>query len=512
MPPRLDTRSPEFLSLVTLTALAVVPLWVGRFVPLFDYPAHLIVPAAMLHANDPAMRIAELYESNPGLNPNSLHYAFTYVVAHVVPLEVASKLFLSLAVAALPWAMVFALVTFGRDWRLAFVAAPLCLGRGFWYGFVGHCAALPLSLVVLALVHRQARTPTRGQAVALGVAMLALPFAHFFTMLVTFAAAVVVAVRERRPTSALPALTGPLVMVPWFVSALQHPSARPVMDGLPFALWGTPRDLFAMLQHWFMDAYAHHGDEAVALVMVVTLALLYLWPSLARGLPTASTPLVLGVLFALGYFVLPFELHRPFEWWAMNVRLVPLAFLWLVIAAPVAALSGRGRALVVVSQVVAAAWFIGVAVDFRQFNTREAGLGVALEQIPKGSVVLGLYTNYRAPMHYLHAEHFYASAYSVVGSGGVFAPFTSIPQAWRNPKHVPPHPPGGDAALFRFEEHARGVTHFLVRWEDAPGNVADPLASRPEVRQLVDAPPWRLYTCTGACGEVSQGQAGGVAQ
>lgn len=484
--------------------MAVVPLWVGRFLPLFDYPAHLIVPAAMLHASDPAARIFELYDHHIGLNPNSLHYAFTWALARVLPLEVASKVFLSLAVAALPWAMVFALQTFGRDWRLAFLAVPLCYSRAFWYGFVGHCAALSLSLVVLSLVAVQVRTPSRRTATWLALMMLVLPFAHFFTMLVTFGAAVVVAVRERGFRSlpaAAPVLVGPAVMVPWFLSALEHPTGRPNIEGQAFALWGGPRDLLAMLSHWFMDGYANHLDEAVAVTAIVVLALLFILPAFGEhSKVTSVVPLTLALVFALGYFVLPFELHRPFEWWAMNVRLIPMAYLWLVVAVPISTLTVGGRRLLIPLVGVTVFYFGYVAFDFARFNRREAGLSVVLEKVPKGASVLGLFTGYREPMHYMHFEHFYASAYAVVRGGGVSAPFTSIPQAWWNPKAVPAHPIGGDAARFSFAEHGAGFSHFLVRVDTAPGNVADPLVGRPEVSLIEESLPWRLYGCvTSSC-------------
>lgn len=110
-----------------------------------------------------------------------------------------------------------------------------------------------------------------------------------------------------------------------------------------------------------------------------------------------------------------------------------------------------------------------------------------------GASVLGLYTNYRTARRYQHFEYFYASALAVVASGRQSAPFTSIPQAWRNPKSVAPHPYGGDAATFSVEAHLAGFTHVLIRHGDEPGEVADPLDGRSEVERVVEAPPCRLY-------------------
>ena len=63
--------------LVGLVVLAMVPLFAGRYLPLFDYPAHLSIPAALRHRADPATDVARLWQLELRLVPNALHYAFT---------------------------------------------------------------------------------------------------------------------------------------------------------------------------------------------------------------------------------------------------------------------------------------------------------------------------------------------------------------------------------------------------------------------------------------------------
>jgi hypothetical protein len=196
----------------------------------------------------------------------------------------------------------------------------------------------------------------------------------------------------------------------------------------------------------------------------------------------------------------------------MNVRVIPLLFVWLLVAVPPGPLDRIGRFLLVPAAVTAAAFFVYVAVDVkRTFNGAEgmAGFDDLLAQIPPGSSVLGLYTDYRQRPHYAHYPYFYASAYAVVHGGGVAAPFIPIPQSWTNPRVVPDYPLAGDAALFMFERQAPGFSHFLVRTCVGDRCVPDPLEPRAEVRLLAESGRWRLYQCVASpCGDDFQSAGG----
>ena len=115
--------------------------------------------------------------------------------------------------------------------------------------------------------------------------------------------------------------------------------------------------------------------------------------------------------------------------------------------------------------------------------------------LPKGARVLGLYTDYRKYPRYAYYPFAYASQYAVVQGGGLATPFIPIPQAWTNPRAVPPYPVAGDAALFDERRHAAGYTHFLVRTCTGQGCVADPLAGKAGFVRLAESGRWRLYDC-----------------
>jgi hypothetical protein len=281
-----------------LVALAAVPIFAGRYLPLFDYPAHLAIPAALHHRGDPATRVSELWSLDLGLVPNSLHYAVTYLGSFVMPLETASRLFVALfCIAALPPAVAFLLRTFGRDWRLAVLAVPLCWSRCLWYGFIGYCAAVPISLVILALLQRDVARPALRREVILAALVALLPFAHFFVMVVTFVVGFALVLahaanrahRARLWRSVLPLGTGPLAMAPWFLGSLRG-GPQPAGGTVAHLFASRPRaaEYLALLHHWFIDGYTGRFDDVLAAVTILTLAALIVYPNRERVEPVAA--------------------------------------------------------------------------------------------------------------------------------------------------------------------------------------------------------------------------------
>ncbi len=495
-----------------LVLLAMLPLFAGRYLPFFDYPAHLSIPAALRHRTDPATDVARLWELNLRFAPNAFHYAFTWLASFVLSTETASRLFVALfCVAALPAAMVFVLRELGRDFRLAILIVPVCWNQCLWYGFVGFCAALPMSLVVLGLLDRELQTPSLRRRIALGVLVGLLAFTHFFVLAVTLGLASVVLLNRlgeagagRVLRAALPLLSGPAMMAPWFLDGLRR-GAQPA-EGPAGHLWSS-RPAWAeyarLLHHWFIDGYTNAFDDALAIVLLLALAVLIAWGP-ARGqvdtttAPTRRLPLLLAGCLAVGYLALPFEIRAPFQWWAMNVRLLPLLFIWLVVTVAPGRLDQRLRPLLLAVVAASAAFFVYVAIDIGVvFNGPSGTLGLTqlLNTLPKGARVLGLYTDYRQHPRYAYYPYAYAASYAVVHGGGVATPFIAIPYSWTNPKQVPLFPVAGDAAFFQFAKYARPYSHFLVRTCEGQGCVPDPLAGAPEVRRVAEAGRWRLYAC-----------------
>jgi hypothetical protein len=501
--------------LLALVVLAMLPLFAGRYLPFFDYPAHLSIPAVLRHRADPATDVARLWQLDLRLVPNALHYALTWAGSFVMPLESASRLFVALfCVAALPAAGAFVLRELGRDFRLAILIVPVAWNQCLWFGFIGFCAALPMSLVVLALLDRALRAPSLRLSLGLAALVALLAFTHFFVLAVTLGLALVVLLNRLRDVgfarafgAAAPLLSGPAVMAPWFLSGLR---GGPQPSGGPLGhLWSSRPSLgeyARLLHHWFIGGYSNRVDDALAVLLVSALALL-IFVGPARGVVdgvTAATrrlPVLLAGCLAFGYVALPFEIHAPFAWWAMNVRLLPLLFVWLVIAVAPGPLGAWARPVLGAAAAGSAAFFVYVAIDIGYvFNgsAGASGLGEVVSVLPKGARVLGLYSDYRQRPRYEYYPYAYAALYAVVEHGGLATPFIPIPQAWSNPKQVPAFPAGGDVAFFQKAEHLGPYSHFLVRTCQGPGCLPDPLAGAPEVQRVAEAALWRLYACVSA--------------
>jgi hypothetical protein len=498
--------------LIGLVVLAMLPLFVGRYLPFFDYPAHLSIPAVLRQRADPATDVSRLWQLDLRLVPNVFHYAFTWALSYVVSTEDASRLFVaSFCVAALPAAGAFALRELGRDFRLAILLVPITWNQCLWYGFIGFCAALPISLVVLVLLDLELRSSSLRRRIGLAALVALLAFTHFFVLAVTLGLALVVLLNRLREAglqrvarAALPLLSGPLAMAQWFSAGLRggpQPNEGPV--GHLWAARPAWREYARLLHHWFIDGYTNRVDDGLAILLVLALGVLLAWsPARADRVPSDAAarrlPLLLAGCLGIGYLALPFEIRAPFHWWAMNVRLLPLLFVWLVLGVAPGRLDARARAVLGVVATASAAFFLYVACDIaRVFNgpSEAGGLAQVLSVLPKGARVLGLYTDYRQRPRYAYYPHAYAAMYAVVHGGGVATPFIAIPQSWTNPKQVPAFPFAGDAAFFRFEKYAGPYTHFLVRTCQGLACLPDPLADSQKVQLVTQAARWRLYRC-----------------
>jgi hypothetical protein len=495
-----------------LVLLAMLPLFVGRYLPFFDYPAHLSIPAALRHRMDPATDVERLWQLDLRLVPNAFHYAFTWATSYIVSIENASRVFVALfCVAALPVAGALALRELGRDFRLAILLVPVCWNECLWFGFIGFCAALPMSLLVLVLLDRELRLPSLPLRLGLAAFVALLAFTHFFVLALTLGLAIVVLlnrVREvgivRALRAALPLLAGPIAMASWFLAALRGgPRAASGAVGHLWSARPAGSEYARLLHRWFIDGYTNRVDDGLSILLVLALAVLLARRPPTSGGVTASAatrrlPLLLAGCLAVAYLALPFEIRAPFHWWAMNVRVLPLLFVWLVIGVAPGPLDDRARAVLGIVAAASAAFFIFIALDIGLvFNgpSEAGGLAQVLQALPKGARVLGLYTDYRQRPRYAYYPHTYAAMYAVVQGGGLAAPFVPIPQSWTNPKQVPEFPIAGDAAFFRFETHARPFSHFLVRTCEGQGCVPDPLAGAVTVKLLAESARWRVYGC-----------------
>jgi MYXO-CTERM domain-containing protein len=202
--------------LIACAVMALLPIWVPRYLPSTDLPQHAAQIAIWARYDDPATHYRQLYSLHY-FTPYLIGYVIARLLADVVPVLVALKVVLSLAVVGTALAMHRLLREAGHDVWWSLSGFPLGLGFAFRFGFLNFLVAIPLSILYLALVVRHCRQPRPRDGLVIAMASGGLFMAHAL-IFVAFvpAAALTVMIRAGRGTSG----------GAWVVAALR--------DGLPF--------------------------------------------------------------------------------------------------------------------------------------------------------------------------------------------------------------------------------------------------------------------------------------
>jgi hypothetical protein len=156
---------------------AVVPLWIPEFPPLVDLPQH-------------AAQVAALHEL---LSGNSFHthdltinwftpylggYLLLYLASTVLPIMVATKLLVSLAVIALPVVSGLLIRAMGGDERLKWLAIPAGYSFALYWGFFVYLVAVPVGLALVYFTVAYEKNPTTKRSIGIAALSIALFFCH----------------------------------------------------------------------------------------------------------------------------------------------------------------------------------------------------------------------------------------------------------------------------------------------------------------------------------------------
>jgi hypothetical protein len=178
----------------TAVVLSVIPLWIPEFLPLVDVPQHSAQVASareLLSGNGFIHGSLEINWFTPYLGG----YFFLYIVSTILPIVPATKLVVSVAVAAVPVVTGLILRSIGADERLKWLAIPASFSFAMYWGFMVYLVAVPLALALLLLTVHFAQKPDipRGAGIALFSIVLfffhvvALGFGAFVSLAYLFA-------------------------------------------------------------------------------------------------------------------------------------------------------------------------------------------------------------------------------------------------------------------------------------------------------------------------------------
>lgn len=156
---------------------AVVPLWMSEFPPLVDLPQH----AAQIAALHELLSGNSFYTHDLTINwftPYLGGYLLLYLASTVLPLMVATKLLVSLAVIALPFVSGLLLRAMGGDERLKWLAIPAGYSFALYWGFFVYLVAVPVGLALACLTVSYEQSPTIKRSIGIAALSIALFFCH----------------------------------------------------------------------------------------------------------------------------------------------------------------------------------------------------------------------------------------------------------------------------------------------------------------------------------------------
>ncbi len=295
------------LAFVAVVALAVLPLWIVKYVPMVDLPQHLAQADMWVKMGDPAWRWRDLFVLNY-FTPYLLGYVIVRAVAVVSSLDVGFRVLLTAIVVAFPLAMRFLLARSRAPIELALLAMPACFGFCWSYGFVNYLLAVPMALVGVALVtDERPMTLRRGMLVAVYVTLLF--FTHVLAWGFVGLVGGCVALRRswRDPRSLAASLLAMAASVPFAVAWMGFGRENPLHD-TP-ALWVIQPliRLLYMPGAWVGQVYALDIPRTL---VGVALAML---PLLLGYRVRRESPMFVATLVALAlYLFLPMRILGTF--------------------------------------------------------------------------------------------------------------------------------------------------------------------------------------------------------
>lgn len=494
-------KGDRFLVVAFLIALLAnwAPLVVSEYLPFTDLSGHMGLAGALAHWDDAAAQIPAYFERDIRLIPGVLFEAFAFALHPLLGVPAATNLFIGLfCVAGVPLSLLYALRVFRRDPRLCLLAFPFLYHRSIWYGFVNFAASVPFLLVSLALLEQcledgRAGVLKRRRFVALALTAFLTVAAHAFGAMVLFGLALLLILLSIPRISTFAAvLTSLAPALAYLFRWLRTGTHTGSPSGLFAQITGSIRPLTGSLDlfyQWTINGLASDVDQYVFIAGASGLAASLTFAASRRSPGKSATPLrlrakpfVLLSATLIMFFLLPMELRTPY-WWAVAVRLVPLAWLFAALSLPRASQKTPAWAL---APALAAGVFYGgyLAFDFRAWfqNVEMAGLNQVLDEIPQGARVHAIFPPFDQERHYAHYPIAFAANYYVVRRGGVATPMMDgTKDVWVSPRPLPPRAPWGMGRAFSWTLYGSHWDYFLVK-HPPPG--LPPI--RPPFR---DAPP-----------------------
>jgi hypothetical protein len=405
--------------------------------------------ATLGHWNDPAF--SSPYELALLRSPYlAFHVAGALLTAVVGDAELATRLLLAVAGAALPLAFRSLLRAAGRDERLAIFGCLPFWSRPLVIGFLPFVASIPLALFGVGLAFRavRARRPRTRTRVGLAVVGALLFYTHVSTWMVFTASTVAIALLAKRWRELLALAPGSIAAASWLLLGRLTLRAESLSAPGEIARMSPARALLAM-PAWIFDVWRTRLDDVAALAWwgAFLLVVLVGARSMTRHSRRATVFLYAPFVCALCiYMATPFRVGAALM---LNVRLAPvlvlLAFLptrW----------PRRSRLATATALSITVANLFGGTAAFAACRAARDELGAIdpiVDAIPRGARLLTLSFDIRSRTTHIFPWAHVGSYHRVRGGGVASFSFSEL-RHWPVQYRAADRPPAKEGATWDY--------------------------------------------------------------
>ncbi len=374
-------RNWPVMALGLVTVLLIAPLWCVHSPGMPDYPAH-IAGFYMIAGGANTAPLSTYYDIHWALVPNLASELVVPVLAKLLPLETAAKLFLSVAVALWVWGpAAIQRALYGRIGPAPLSAAFFAYNANYTWGFFNYYFAAGLCFFVFAawLATAEKRGPLRLAAFTLAVCVLYLCHlvAVFILGVLIFCYEISQVLEERAFAPKALALRAASIGVIFLPAAVAFLFFKPAGIGggrLAFDFTDTIGDrLAAAIQYAYSQpAYLLAGALAILVLAGLMYDKLRIHPSMKILVIALSVLALVAPEWALGG-------------WGVHLRL-PAVLGAMLFATMEVRIGPRAKALVAAALLLSAVWIsAALAESWRGYDRQFSEFRAALRQIPEGT-------------------------------------------------------------------------------------------------------------------------------
>jgi hypothetical protein len=357
-------------ALVLAVALLTAPLWLVSTPAMPDYPARL-AGFYIVGGGAESGPLSGFYGIDWGLIPNLAGEIAVPLLARVMPLDVAARLFIGIGVAM--WVAGPALIQralYGRIGVMTLAAAFFAYNVNYMWGFLNYYFAVGLCLIVFAGWIASDAWRRLPRLALFALATVVLYFCHnlaaglFLLLAACFEA-------TRRPwrdcIADVAALTLPVAFLYLF-----KPGA--MGDGIEFNLLGTVLPRIASLIQYRFASPAYSVIAVLAVLFAIGI-----W----RGRITIHRDMRLAlIVLALAAFIVP---EAAMGGWGLHLRFPAVAAVLLFASSDVV-LPRKAVAVAAAAAIATLGWMSwALAQDWKGYDRQIEDFRAALREVPRGS-------------------------------------------------------------------------------------------------------------------------------